>query len=86
MRKQWHYFWLPLPVSSEFLWVFHTVYSQIHGEVSLSLDVSCYNDQLSLWEPLLEPVMKQEDVYTPWKLVVKVTNTDNVVTTLYIYI
>ena len=41
---------------------------QLRCHASVSLDVSCYNDALSVWEPLLEPVMLAEDHYRPWQL------------------
>ena len=47
----------------------------MRGELCVTVDVSCYNDQLAVWEPVVEPVMKQEDNYKPWELVVKVTVT-----------
>lgn len=31
-----------------------------------------YNERLSTWEPLIEPVMEKEGVYRPWEVMIKV--------------
>ena len=31
-----------------------------------------YNEKLSTWEPLIEPVMEKEGVYRPWEVLIKV--------------
>ncbi|XP_071800647.1 intermembrane lipid transfer protein VPS13A-like isoform X2 [Asterias amurensis] len=52
----------------------------------VSLEVLVYNEKVSLWEPLVEPVMEQEKVYRPWELMVKVTRAEGhpiICTSLY---
>lgn len=39
-----------------------------HAKASLTLEASYYNDLLSNWEPLIENVMQNEDLYRPWIL------------------
>ena len=36
------------------------------------LDMMFYNEKLSTWEPLIEPIMEKEGVYRPWEVLVKV--------------
>ncbi len=42
-------------------------------EAEVSLEVLMYNERLSSWEPILEPVMERENVYRPWEILVKVS-------------
>lgn len=44
----------------------------MHIEAELHLKMMFYNEKLSVWEPLIEPVMDKEGVYRPWELLVKV--------------
>ncbi|UYV63295.1 hypothetical protein LAZ67_2003683 [Cordylochernes scorpioides] len=37
----------------------------------LQLEVVYYNEKLSTWEPLLEPVMESEGNYRPWEILFK---------------
>ena len=40
------------------------------GEVQLQ--VSTFSDDIGAWEPLLEPVMQQEEAYRPYEVLFKV--------------
>ncbi|XP_063534918.1 intermembrane lipid transfer protein VPS13A-like [Cydia strobilella] len=40
----------------------------LHGGANLTAHASCYNDRLDCWEPLLEPVVCEENIYRPWEL------------------
>ncbi|BFZ09736.1 hypothetical protein BsWGS_12775 [Bradybaena similaris] len=48
---------------------------KMHIEAELHLKMMFYNEKLSVWEPLIEPVMDKEGVYRPWELLVKVVKT-----------
>ncbi|KAG6453907.1 hypothetical protein O3G_MSEX008410 [Manduca sexta] len=41
---------------------------QIHGGARLSAVASCYNERLDIWEPLIEPVMINENLHRPWDI------------------
>ncbi|XP_055887721.1 intermembrane lipid transfer protein VPS13A-like isoform X3 [Biomphalaria glabrata] len=45
---------------------------KMHIEAELHLEMMYFNETLSVWEPLLEPVMDKEFVYRPWELLIKV--------------
>ncbi|XP_076444664.1 LOW QUALITY PROTEIN: intermembrane lipid transfer protein VPS13A-like [Babylonia areolata] len=45
---------------------------KLYLEAELHLDMMYYNEKLSTWEPLIEPVMEKEGVYRPWEVLVKV--------------
>ncbi|KAK7492082.1 hypothetical protein BaRGS_00016746 [Batillaria attramentaria] len=45
---------------------------KLHLESELHLDMMFYNEKLSTWEPLIEPVMEKEGVYRPWEVLIKV--------------
>ena len=47
-------------------------YLQMRLEGEMELEISCYNDKLAVWEPLLEPVMVTEGHYRPWEVLFKV--------------
>ena len=47
---------------------------QLKVEADVAVQISYYNECLAAWEPLLEPVMIQEEK-TMWELVLKVTHT-----------
>ena len=38
----------------------------------VQLQMSYYNEQLAVWEPLLEPAMDAENNYRPWEVLLKV--------------
>ena len=38
----------------------------------MRLELSYFNEKLSTWEPLIEPVMQSENSYRPWEILVKV--------------
>lgn len=40
--------------------------------MEMTLEGMIYNEKISLWEPFLEPVLEDEDDYTPWELLIKV--------------
>ena len=46
---------------------------QLHLAAELHLDMMFYNEKLSTWEPLIEPVMEKEGVYRPWEVLIKVS-------------
>ncbi|XP_025099873.1 vacuolar protein sorting-associated protein 13A-like isoform X2 [Pomacea canaliculata] len=45
---------------------------KLHLESEFHLDMLFYNERLSTWEPLIEPVMEKEGVYRPWEVMIKV--------------
>ena len=45
-------------------------------EAEVTLEALVYNERLSTWEPLLEPVMEKENCYRPWEILVKVIFSD----------
>lgn len=48
--------------------------SNLQANCTLSLEVACFNQQLYVWEPLLEPVQKGYEDYQQWNLVIDVCN------------
>jgi len=40
----------------------------LHVKAKIELEATYYNDKISNWEPLVEPVMVREDVYRPWSI------------------
>ena len=47
---------------------------QMRMTAYLELDVSYFNEKLSVWEPLVEPNMVTEGTYDPWTLKIQVTH------------
>ncbi|KAL8622223.1 hypothetical protein ACOMHN_043746 [Nucella lapillus] len=45
---------------------------KLYLEAELHLDMMYYNEKLSTWEPLIEPVMEKEGLYRPWEVLIKV--------------
>lgn len=45
---------------------------QLQIQSELKLELAYFNEKLSVWEPLIEPVMEKENIYQPWELQVKV--------------
>ncbi|XP_033099721.1 vacuolar protein sorting-associated protein 13A-like isoform X2 [Anneissia japonica] len=45
--------------------------TMMHLKLELSLEAWLYNERLTIWEPLIEPVMEKEGVYRPWELLVR---------------
>ncbi|XP_062531261.1 intermembrane lipid transfer protein VPS13A isoform X2 [Bombyx mori] len=41
---------------------------QFHGTAAASIHATCYNERLDVWEPLIEPVVVDENVYRPWEI------------------
>lgn len=41
-------------------------------KADVELKVSYFNERLSVWEPLIEPVCETVGVYRPWWAVIKV--------------
>ncbi|RZF33558.1 hypothetical protein LSTR_LSTR008204 [Laodelphax striatellus] len=44
--------------------------SYVLGE--LRIQSSCFNGSIGAWEPLIEPVCEEENVYRPWEILIKV--------------
>ncbi|XP_046398302.1 vacuolar protein sorting-associated protein 13C-like isoform X1 [Ischnura elegans] len=42
-----------------------------HANVELQLQASYYNDKIKVWEPLIEPITEEENVYRPWEVIIK---------------
>lgn len=40
---------------------------RVHGHGALSAHAHCYNARLDAWEPLLEPVLR-DNVQRPWEI------------------
>ncbi|XP_026736347.1 vacuolar protein sorting-associated protein 13A-like [Trichoplusia ni] len=40
----------------------------MHGTASLSILASCYNERVDAWEPIIEPVVQNENIYRPWEI------------------
>lgn len=45
---------------------------QMHIAAEFHLKMMFFNEKVSTWEPLIEPVMEKEGVYRPWEVLVKV--------------
>ena len=45
---------------------------QFHMTGEMQLKASYFNEKLSVWEPLIEPVSEKEGVYRPYETVIKV--------------
>lgn len=43
-------------------------------KADVELKASYFNERLSVWEPLIEPVCETVGVYRPWWAVIKVFN------------
>ncbi|KAG8227036.1 hypothetical protein J437_LFUL013823 [Ladona fulva] len=43
-----------------------------HANIEFQLQASYYNDRLKVWEPLIEPITEEENVYRPWEMIIKV--------------
>ncbi|KAM3960055.1 LOW QUALITY PROTEIN: intermembrane lipid transfer protein VPS13A [Aphomia sociella] len=41
---------------------------QLQGTAWLRLHASCYNERVDAWEPIIEPVVCEENVYKPWEI------------------
>ncbi|CAG9787968.1 unnamed protein product [Diatraea saccharalis] len=57
---------LMMKLSSEL--TLHDWSRQLHGNASLTAAASCYNERLDVWEPLIEPVVINENTQRPWEL------------------
>ncbi|RVE50817.1 hypothetical protein evm_004566 [Chilo suppressalis] len=57
---------LMMKLSSEMM--LHDWSRQLHGSASLTAVASCYNERLDVWEPLIEPVVVNENLQRPWEL------------------
>jgi len=42
--------------------------ADVSVSVEIGLEASYYNDELAVWEPLLEPIESVEGTYRPWVL------------------
>ncbi|XP_071819504.1 intermembrane lipid transfer protein VPS13A-like isoform X2 [Apostichopus japonicus] len=49
----------------------------MRAEMEMTLEGMIYNEKISLWEPFLEPVLEDEDDYTPWELLIKLVKADS---------
>ncbi|XP_056015608.1 intermembrane lipid transfer protein VPS13A-like isoform X3 [Ostrea edulis] len=45
---------------------------QLHMKADIELKASYFNERLSVWEPLIEPVCETVGVYRPWWAVIKI--------------
>ncbi|GFR60476.1 vacuolar protein sorting-associated protein 13A-like, partial [Elysia marginata] len=45
---------------------------KLHIEAELTLSMKFFNEKVSAWEPLIEPVMEKEGLYRPWEVLIKV--------------
>ncbi|XP_033739881.1 vacuolar protein sorting-associated protein 13C-like [Pecten maximus] len=50
----------------------HDWNKQFHMNAEMKLQVDYFNEKLSVWEPLVEPVSEKEGIYRPWEVVIKV--------------
>lgn len=50
----------------------HDWSKQMHSKCEFNLQASYYNEKLDTWEPLIEPIVCEENVYRPWEVLVKV--------------
>ncbi|XP_059052964.1 intermembrane lipid transfer protein VPS13A-like [Achroia grisella] len=41
---------------------------QLQGTAWLRLHASCYNERVDAWEPVIEPVVCDENIYRPWEI------------------
>lgn len=54
------------------------------GEIRLEL--SYYNEKISTWEPLIEPVMQSENLYRPWEVLIKVKAFSHSIFSFYLWL
>nr|XP_022286655.1 vacuolar protein sorting-associated protein 13A-like isoform X3 [Crassostrea virginica] len=45
---------------------------QLHMKADVEVQASYFNERLSVWEPLIEPVCETVGVYRPWSAVIKI--------------
>ncbi|XP_061177627.1 intermembrane lipid transfer protein VPS13A-like [Saccostrea echinata] len=50
----------------------HDWSKQLHMKADLELKASYFNEKLSVWEPLVEPVCESVGVYRPWWTIIKI--------------
>ncbi|XP_048515019.1 intermembrane lipid transfer protein VPS13C-like isoform X2 [Athalia rosae] len=50
---------------------------KFHMESMMKLQASCYNVNAGAWEPLIEPCIKDENIYKPWELTFRVYQSDS---------
>ncbi|XP_048240040.1 vacuolar protein sorting-associated protein 13A-like isoform X2 [Haliotis rufescens] len=46
--------------------------TKFHVEAEFHLEVYFFNERLSVWEPLVEPVCEKEGLYRPWEVLIKI--------------
>lgn len=44
---------------------------QMHGKCEITLISTYYNEKFNTWEPLIEPVLHDDNVCSPWTLIIK---------------
>ncbi|XP_012945076.2 vacuolar protein sorting-associated protein 13A, partial [Aplysia californica] len=47
---------------------------KLHVEAEVHLEVMFFNERVSVWEPMVEPVMEKEGMYRSWEMLVKVVH------------
>ncbi|PIK52059.1 putative vacuolar protein sorting-associated protein 13C [Apostichopus japonicus] len=55
--------------------------SKLTVQSSLKMEVSCYNERVAAWEPLVEPIEYEPGAHHPFELQVSVVKNDDIVDT-----
>lgn len=50
----------------------HDWSKQMHSKCEINLQASYFNEKVDTWEPLIEPIVCEENVYRPWEIIIKV--------------
>jgi hypothetical protein len=50
----------------------HDWSKQMYSKCEMNLQASYYNEKVDTWEPLIEPIVCEENVYRPWELLIKI--------------
>eukprot|EP00057_Strongylocentrotus_purpuratus_P026588 XP_011681062.1 PREDICTED: vacuolar protein sorting-associated protein 13C [Strongylocentrotus purpuratus] len=49
----------------------------LRAEAEMHLGMTSFNEKLSVWEPIIEPVMAKEGDYRPWEVTAKLTRAES---------
>lgn len=47
----------------------------MYSKAEMQLQLSCYNEQFSAWEPVIEPVSESNKVFRPWEAIIRTLQT-----------
>lgn len=61
-----------LMLKSSLEYTMHDWSKQMYSKCEINLQASYYNEKVDTWEPLIEPIVCEENVYRPWELIIKI--------------